>query len=329
MAAGTRSKLMDPARPFPAWSAPPYADRASFTESEIVIDESPWPVHATLSMPRRQGPLPAALLVPGMGDLDRDCSVGVSKPFRDLAWGLASAGIVVLRFDKRTFAHAGTLEPLPESFTVRDELIADALVGLRRLLETEQVDRRRVFGVGHSLGAVLLPQIALEASGLAGLVLLAPAARPVLEVLADQVARAAASTFVLQEERQRHAEAFRLQVARASSALSADTPAAELPLGLPAAYWQSLHGYDPMNEAERLNLPMLVLWGERDQQVSRNDFESWQRFLQGRRGCVSQSLPGLDHLFQKAGMPGNLHADTIAALTQWIQGPQPPDNASR
>jgi hypothetical protein len=33
-------------------------------------------------------------------------TTGPNKPFKDLAWGLASLGAVVLRFDKVTHVHA-------------------------------------------------------------------------------------------------------------------------------------------------------------------------------------------------------------------------------
>ena len=46
------------------------------------------------------------VLVHGSGPNDRDETVGASKPFRDLAWGLATKGVAVLRYEKRTKAYA-------------------------------------------------------------------------------------------------------------------------------------------------------------------------------------------------------------------------------
>ncbi len=56
-------------------------------------------------MPVGPGPYPAAVMVQGSGPNDRDETIGPNKPFRDIAEGLSSDGIAVLRYDKRTYAH--------------------------------------------------------------------------------------------------------------------------------------------------------------------------------------------------------------------------------
>ena len=56
---------------------------------------------ATVTLPKGAGPFPAVVLVQGSGPHDRDETIGPHEPFRDLAWGLASRGIAVLRYDKR------------------------------------------------------------------------------------------------------------------------------------------------------------------------------------------------------------------------------------
>ena len=50
------------------------------------------------------------VLLAGSGSLDRDETIGRNKPLKDVAWGLASRGVAVLRFDKVTYAHAAELE---------------------------------------------------------------------------------------------------------------------------------------------------------------------------------------------------------------------------
>ncbi len=46
--------------------------------------------------------------------------------------------------------------------------------------------------------------------------------------------------------------------------------------GIPSAYWLDLKPYDPVAAAETLTLPMLILQGERDYQVTMTDFQLWQ-----------------------------------------------------
>src|SRR5205085_5987023 len=95
-----------------------------------------------------------------------------------LAWGLASQGIAVLRYDKRSRVHPGKLSALP-NMTVTDETTDDALAAVALLRKTQQIDLHRIFVLGHSLGGMLIPRIGLADQGnIAGFVVLAGATRP-------------------------------------------------------------------------------------------------------------------------------------------------------
>jgi hypothetical protein len=103
-----------------AYQSPTYAVPAAFREQELIIGQGgEWPLPATLTMPAAgKGPFPAVVLVHGSGPNDRDETLGPNKPFRDLAWGLATQGIAVLRYEKRTREHAAKIAALP-AFTVK------------------------------------------------------------------------------------------------------------------------------------------------------------------------------------------------------------------
>ena len=145
-----------------AWTPPAYADTLRFTERAMTVGAPGWPLPGTLAVPAGPGPHPAVVLVHGSGPNDRDETVGPNKPFRDLAWGLASRGIAVLRYEKRTRAHAARVATGLDSLTVRGETVDDAVAALSLLRETPGIDPGRVFGLGHSLG---LPVLAVEVSG--------------------------------------------------------------------------------------------------------------------------------------------------------------------
>src|SRR5579863_3345384 len=82
----------------PPYDPPPYVDRSTFDEIDVMVGKLP----GTLSLPKRASHVPAVVLVHGSGPNDRDEHIGALEPFHDLAWGLASRGIAVLRYDKRT-----------------------------------------------------------------------------------------------------------------------------------------------------------------------------------------------------------------------------------
>ena len=94
-----------------AYTPPSYVESNSFTETEVTVGTGEWALPGTLTIPKGTGPFPAVVLVHGSGPNDRDETIGPNKPFKDIAWGLASRGIVVLRYDKRTLAHADCSHP--------------------------------------------------------------------------------------------------------------------------------------------------------------------------------------------------------------------------
>ncbi len=139
------------------------------------------------SLPKGEGPFPAIVLVHGSGPNDRDETIGPCKPFRDLAQGLSSQGIAVLRYEKRTKAHPAALALLPGGITVKEETVDDAAAAVGLLAAHEKIDPKRIFVLGHSLGGSLLPRIAAVRGDIAGLVSLAGSTRPLEDLLLEQV----------------------------------------------------------------------------------------------------------------------------------------------
>src|SRR5262249_48779517 len=75
-----------------------YVRRDAFREREVKVGGGEWVWRGTLSLPVGEGPSPAVVLVHGSGPQDRDETILGNKPFADLAWGLASRQIAVLRY---------------------------------------------------------------------------------------------------------------------------------------------------------------------------------------------------------------------------------------
>ena len=153
---------------------PAYVDRNAFNETDVTIGNGEWALPGALTIPRGAGPFPGVVLVHGSGPNDRDESLGPNKIFRDLAWGLASRGVAVLRFDKRTFAHKSKYTPeLIPKITVKEEVVDDVLPAIDLLKGRQKIDPARIFILGHSLGGNLAPWIGSEDKSLAGLIIMA------------------------------------------------------------------------------------------------------------------------------------------------------------
>lgn len=156
------------------WTPPAYADESTFSEREVTLDTAgECSLGATLTLPDGDASVPGVVLVHGNGPQDRDETVGPNKTFKDLARGLATRGIAVLRYDKRTYACDVDLAEV----TIDDVVTDDALTAVERLRAVDRVDG--VFVAGHSFGGLLAPRIANRDGDLAGVVMLAPSpARP-------------------------------------------------------------------------------------------------------------------------------------------------------
>lgn len=309
---------MVPAAPVAA--APPPAD-APFVEHDFKVAGLP----GTLTVPRGEGPFPAVVLVHGSGAHDRDQTIGPNKPFLDLARGLASRGIAALRYEKRSFARP---QEFAGDYTVDLETVDDAVTAVAALRGDRAIDATRVFVAGHSLGALMAPRIAQRAEGLAGVVLLAAPARSLVDVVPQQVRYLAALEDGVSAEEQAQIETIDAQAAATRALGADDAPRGSLLLGLPAAYWRDLAGYDPIAVQAQLDLPLLVLQGGRDYQVTpADDFAAWQAAFEGDARAELVLFPALNHLFIAGdGAPGPkdyLRAGTVdpavtAAIADWI-----------
>jgi dienelactone hydrolase len=309
---------------------PRYAKTNRFSEVEARFGAPGWELPGTLTLPKGEGQFPAVILVHGSGPNDRDETIGPNKPFRDLAWGLASRGIAVLRYDKRTKVHAqkfvaeaGRLKPI----TVREETMEDAGFALAWLRERREVDAKRIFLLGHSLGGMLAPRIASDHPGFAGLILLAGATRPLERVTVEQIKYIAKTDGTVSEQEQQQIESTRKQVERITALTRQDATSTEAILGAPAAYWLDLHAYDAPATAAKLRLPMLILQGDRDYQVTEKDLAGWRSALGPRKDVTFKTYPKLYHLFiagegpstpAEYQVPGFVDEEVIHDIANWI-----------
>lgn len=300
-------------------AAPPPAD-APYTEQALEIASGPGPLGATLSLPKGDGPFPAVVLVHGSGPQDRDETIGPNKPFADIAHGLATRGIAVLRYDKRSQARP---QDFRDQVSLALETTDDAIAAVALLKQHEGIDPARVFVLGHSQGGMLAGRIA-RAGGAAGAILFAAPARPILELLREQ------NVHLLAQSHDLPAEAGRAHLERLDAAIAAvrRDPAASLPglPGLTGAYWQEVEAVDVVAETRDSGLPVLLLQGGRDFQVTRADWDLLKAGLQGER-YTFRHHPALNHLgiagegpstlaeYQK---PGKVDDALVADIASWI-----------
>jgi dienelactone hydrolase len=318
-----------PHRPKIDYQPPEYARSETYEERSLTVGTD-WPLPGTLTLPKGKGPFPVAVLVHGSGPQDRDETVGANMPFRDLAWGLATRGIAVYRYEKRTRAHSLRSEKEVKSVTVDQEVLEDAGLAVGALAKEKDLDPKRIFVIGHSLGAHVAPVIAQRNKQVAGIILMAGNTRPLEDLIWEQISGMIAQAGKPGPEEEKHLAELKKQVARAKARdLPDDTPVEDLPLRIPAVYLKSLRALDVVEAARKLDRPILVLQGERDYQVTLADFEGWKKALAGRPRARLKTYPDLNHLFiagkgkstpAEYDQPGHVAREVIDDIAAWIEG---------
>lgn len=258
-----------------------YVDPAKFESHRVRVGTPPYELEGTLLLPKgAKAPVPAVVFVHGSGPNDRDSTIGSIRPFKDLAEGLASRGIASLRYEKRTFVYGKQLGDV----TMDQEVIDDALSAIERLRTTEGVDPKRIVVVGHSLGALLAPEIANRSTHAAGVVLLAPPTRKPWDAIVEQMTYLGASEADLKDTKAAFAQ---LQKGTLKTPFMGASP----------AYWKEWASKDGVAQAKKFTGPVLVLWGDRDYQVVQREFDAWREGLKTKATAQLFTIAGANHLF--------------------------------
>lgn len=283
-------------------------DSVHLEESPIEVVSGKYKLPGTLTRPKGKTHLPIIILVHGSGPQDRDGSIGPNKIYRDIAWGLAAQGIAVLRYDKRTYVYGKASVPEGKEITPDEEVVEDAVSACQLAASLPFIDKRKVFIAGHSLGGLLAPLIATRCPSVTGLILLAAPSRPQDDILKEQIRYLGSLNGNTDEK----LLAQQYQQIKAAA---------------PQIYWDYLDKYAPVMTACSLSVPMLFLQGERDYQVTMQDFSMWKLGMFGKTNATFQSYPTLNHCFMEGtgkstpmeyNHPARVYGKVMEDIAKWV-----------
>jgi dienelactone hydrolase len=310
--------------PAPAsWEPPSYAKPSAFTETRVVLGTAQLPGLVTMPNSASAAKVPGVVLVHRDGPQDEDESLGANRPFKDLAWGLASRGVAVLRYRKRLVAD------IPGEATEKQEVLEPALAAIDALKATPGVDPARVVVVGHGRGGALAPMLARDAK-LKGAALLAASTRGLAENIVEQLTYLASldpdnADLKTQLEGWKK---LRKKVEEPSLDRSAKLT---LPSGgvLAGVYFVTARELAPVQAAAAFPGALFLAHGGRDFQVAPTQLGEWQKALAKSSKSTFKSYPTLGHLFTTSagtGKPspadyagaGHVDEQLVSDLAGWL-----------
>jgi dienelactone hydrolase len=269
---------------------PDYIDTSRFDEFEITIGNDKWKLPGVLTVPKNLDRYPLVILIHDSGALDRDSTIGPNKPFRNIAWGLATRGVAVMRYDKRTFVFGEKLSQASPS--IETEVIEDVMNAVNMASKMPAVSS--IFLVGHGLGGKIAPTVAARNENVDGIVLMATPARRELEVIIDRQ-KYVSELFYSDREQQQ----LELLIDYLQKALDGKLPPGAPVLAATAGYYYEIDALDPIETIKKLNIPVLILQGGADYESTIDDYMTFMNSLWTSLNVYFQLLPDLDHYFMR------------------------------
>ena len=169
-----------------------------FAESEVSFQTEDSTVAGTLAVPEGEGPFPAVIVIAGSGPFDRNGDVdarvveasknagqpvlALSSTYRDIAQSLSRGGMVTLRYDKRGIGNS-----TGEGGDFPGPSLRDLKAAVAFLKSNPSVDPKRIAIVAHSLSGLWALMEAAEDPDIAAMCVMATPAKPMGEVLVEQI----------------------------------------------------------------------------------------------------------------------------------------------
>jgi pimeloyl-ACP methyl ester carboxylesterase len=257
---------------------------AAFTKENITVNSL---LNGSLYTPNQQNKkLNLVILIAGSGPTDRDGNqMGlVNNSLKLLAEALANNGIAVYSYDKRIFAQmaSGKLDEASLSF---DNFIDDAKAVIQYFKNQKKYHNITV--AGHSEGA-LIGMVAANGNADA-YISIAGAGRPIDEVLLEQIGKQAP---FLKEEVQKNLETLK----SGSTFELKNQMLASLFRASVQPYMISWIKYNPQTEIKKLQIPTLLINGDKDIQVSVQDAQLLQ---QAKLNAQLHIIQNMNHVFKE------------------------------
>ncbi|MFJ2714016.1 alpha/beta hydrolase [Pseudomonas sp. NPDC087346] len=261
---------------------------ATVLQRPMTLDTGTGELFGSLLLPKSDNPVPVVLIISGSGPTDRDGNNpdgGRNDSLKRLAWVLAKHNVASVRYDKRGVAASLAATPDERNLSV-EAYVADAQAWARKL----KADPR--FGslilLGHSEGA-LIATLAAPGADAAAVISLSGSARPVDQVIREQLARSLPPPLM-----QRSNELLdSLKAGHTDDNVPAPLQTIFRPSVQP--YLISLFRQNPAKAFAQLKMPALIVQGSNDMQVEVGDAQALKAAKPDAQLAV---IEGMNHVMR-------------------------------
>ncbi|MBD2839106.1 alpha/beta fold hydrolase [Pseudomonas sp. JM0905a] len=260
----------------------------SVLQRPVELDTGNGILRGTLLRPKTDQPVPVALIIAGSGPTDRDGNNAIggrNDSLKKLAQLLARNGIASVRYDKRGIA--ASRDAATDERQLSIELYTRDAAAWGQSLKQDPRFSQLIL-IGHSEGA-LIASLAANAAGADALISISGSARPIDQLLRDQLQNRLPPPLLTQSE-------------ALLASLRAGQEVAEVPQALEALFRPSVQPYlislfrqDPAQAFGRLRIPALILQGSSDIQVSVSDAEQLKA---ARPDAELVIIEGMNHMLR-------------------------------
>jgi dienelactone hydrolase len=272
----------------------------------------------TLTMPKGAAKkVPAVVTITGSGQQDRDEYISLVpnyRLFRQVADTLGRRGIAVLRLDDRAINGSGGDVLKATSADFADDIRA----GIAYLRARPDIDGARIALAGHSEGGMIAPLVASTDPTLAGIVLLAGPAYTGRRIIDFQLKNSVMGNSTIASSDAEKSKTLATMVAQF------DSTTAKVP------WMKYFLEYDPVPTARKVKVPVLILQGGTDQQVTPDQAPVLEKAFKagGNKDVTMKVFKDRNHLFlnDPSGFPGGyvkltngrIDGEVMGTLADWL-----------
>ncbi len=271
--------------------------KAWAVDERVQLKTSTGTLHGTLDLPSSTAPYPVVLIIAGSGATDRDGNQTQLKndSLKQLGQGLAAKGIAALRYDKRGVGESASAMATEAEMRF-ETYIADAGQWVDWLRQDPRFSRVSI--AGHSEGS-LIGMVAAKQTKADGYISIAGSGRTAQALLREQLRGKLPAN--LQTKNNEFLDK-----------LSAGQTVTNVPTELMVLYRPSLQPYliswfkyDPVREIAALEIPVLIIQGTTDLQVSVADAK---RLAAAKKTAKLSLIDGMNHVLKQAKLPAEQQA---------------------